>query len=333
MTIAQDTQFSQYYNTPNYMNPALVGAGSPHWRGIVHSRWQWTGLEAQSFSNMVSAEKSINSINSGVGGYILIDNYGKSTLNKYTVNLQYAYTATINDNISLKSGVTAGFILHQINEGSLVFPNEYDSFGLTGASSGENFQKSTSISPDIGLGMMAYGDNYWVGVSGKHLNRPNVSFLSFNDIRYPIRFDVQIGLKIDLSETKYNRLFHQKTRKMLLPVFNYKAQNKHDQYEMGLYGIYNTLMAGVYYRGIAFKRYNSEFHNNESLIILLGYNYHNHLHISYSYDIVISKLAPVSYGAHEINISLTPLLGSKHQKRKGKPSKHLPCPVFIQAEW
>ena len=142
-----------------------------------------------------------------------------------------------------------------------------------------------------------------------------------------------MGMKIDLSETKYNRLYHQKTRRMLFPVLNYKSQKKHDQYEVGLYAIYDVLMAGLYYRGIPFKKYEPNLQNNEAVIILVGYNYHNHLHISYSYDLVVSKLAGNTKGAHEINISLTPLIPYKNQKKKGKASKHLPCPVFINSEW
>ena len=134
---AQDTQFSQYFNIPNYMNPSLTGSGSPHIRGIFHSRVQWPGLETQKLSNILSLEKSLNDINSGVGVLFLADNYSKGTLKKHILNFQYAYTLDINDSYSLKTGVSAGFIAYTKSNEQLLYPDQYDSFGLTGASSQE----------------------------------------------------------------------------------------------------------------------------------------------------------------------------------------------------
>ena len=147
---------------------------------------------------------------------------------------------------------------------------------------------------------------------------------------YPTKLSVHMGAKINLSETKYNRLYHSKIRKLLFPVLNYKLQGKHDQFETGIYGIYNVVLAGIYYRGVPFKKYESTLHNHESLILQLGYNYHNNLHVSYSYDVVLSHLAGNTGGAHELNITLSPVIPINKKK---KITKKLPCPAFIQAEW
>lgn len=328
---AQDTQFSQYFNIPNYMNPSLVGSGSPHVRGVFHSRAQWPGLETQKLSNILSLEKSLNGINSGVGVYFLADNYSKGTLKKHTLNFQYAYTLDINDSYSLKTGISAGFISYKKSNEQLLYPDQYDSFGLTGATSQEPIINQSTMTPDLGLGVMLYGDQFWFGLNAQHLNRPNLSFYNDQSYIYPVKFSVHAGAQINLSETKYNRLYHDKIRKLLFPVFNYKRQGKYDQYETGLYGIYNVILAGIYYRGIPLKRYEPSSHNHESVILQLGYNYHNQVLISYSYDIVLSHLAGSTGGAHEINITLSPVIPTKFQKKKTQ--KRLPCPAFIQAEW
>jgi hypothetical protein len=88
--------------------------------------------------------------------------------------------------------------------------------------------------------------------------------------------------------------------------------------------MYESIMAGIWYRGIPFKTYN-RIQNNESVILLLGYKYKN-WSLAYSYDITVSTLSSSkSGGSHEI--SLTYLHQFSKQQNK-KRLKKIPCPEF-----
>ena len=43
---AQDVHFSQYYNTPAFVNPANVGAFNGDLRGIINYRNQWSSIDS-----------------------------------------------------------------------------------------------------------------------------------------------------------------------------------------------------------------------------------------------------------------------------------------------
>ena len=329
--IAQDTQFSTEYNMPNYLNPALAGIGAPHARGTYAFRLQWPSLNAYSFSTYIGLEEYFPKYNSGIGFYTVQDNFAHGTLKRRSYNMQYAYSIELNDKTSMNLGGGIGILQYLVDENALTFPNQYDNSGLNGLSSGENGLQRSKIAPDFSAGAIIYGDHFWISASALHINNPNVSLSNLDD-PYPMRFTLNLGYSIDISETKYNRYDYNKTRRSIIPILHYKHQGNSDQLDLGAYAMYDVFLAGLYYRGIPTKKYSPEFHNNEAIVIMIGYNYNHHVHISYSYDIVTSQLAGYSGGSHEINIQLVPLIPVKVWKNKPKPQKSLPCPTFMERE-
>jgi deoxyxylulose-5-phosphate synthase len=109
----------------------------------------------------------------------------------------------------------------------------------------------------------------------------------------------------------------------ITPTLHYKFQGKSDQLDIGLYSMYHQIIVGAWYRGLPIKRYET-FYNNESIVGLAGYKWHN-MSLTYSFDFTLSSLTSVGTGGgHELN--LTYIFG----KRLGtkKPSKRMPCPNF-----
>ncbi len=94
---------------------------------------------------------------------------------------------------------------------------------------------------------------------------------------------------------------------------------------VGLYGCYNMLVLGMWYRGIPVKSYTTELSNHDAMNFLVGF-IHNSFNIGYSYDLTISKLGMQSGGSHELSLTYTWLLLS-HPKKKIKRAKVV-CPKF-----
>lgn len=319
----QDVQLSQYYFVPAYLNPAMVGIGSEYYKVIAHSRLQWNGLNAKNFTNYFGLEKMWEAKNSGFGILASMDNQGENTLNTTEVQLQYSYSFNINDHERIAFGLNAGIINRKLGD-NYVFPDEYTSNGYNGVNSADNVDNLSILYPDFGAGVLFFSKHLWLGLSAFHLNRPNQSFTDGEEL-LPVRLNFHAGYKIDISETKYNKLHTDKMDRSLFPVLSYKGQGRSDQFEAGMYAKYDIAIAGIMYRGISFKKYEQDLKNHESLIFMGGVKHHN-IHITYSYDAVISRLSGYAKGAHELSLNIVPLFPAKAYKRP-KPMKLLPCPA------
>ena len=109
-------------------------------------------------------------------------------------------------------------------------------------------------------------------------------------------------------------------------MVHYKSQDKWDQLDVGADYETNLFFLGLWYRGIPFfKRFENDFANNESIILLAGIQA-NDLKIGYSYDLTISKLSRYSVEAHEVSIIYE--IANSKKKRKNKRYFLAPCPKF-----
>ncbi|MCU0416647.1 MAG: type IX secretion system membrane protein PorP/SprF [Cytophagaceae bacterium] len=323
LTFAQDIQFSQFYSVPLYQNPAF--AGSAHaFRGIAHTRLQWVGLDANYKTMYISGDGYSSRYRSGFGFQIFRDIQGSNIISTNDYSLQYAYELPVSKSFTVRAGLQATASNRTLNYSSLTFPGQYDdNQGFIGTPGYPNGIESKWY-PDISSGILAYSDKLWGGFSVHHMNMPNQAFAGGGSANLPMKFAVTGGYKINLSKRKYLAYTDEEPEISITPTFHYKSQGKSDQLDLGVYGIYNQLMAGVWYRGIPVKRFEG-FQNNESMILLVGWMYKS-WSIAYSYDIVVSKLTTArSGGAHEINLTYI-----YKPTKKYKPMRRLPCPSFYK---
>jgi type IX secretion system PorP/SprF family membrane protein len=316
--IAQDIQFSQFYAVPQFYNPAFAG-GAHGVRAMIHGRYQWPGLDARYTTGLVGVDTYSPKFKSGFGVFYAYDNQGGSSQGSYN---------------TLRLGLQPAFGMMQIGN-NYTFPNQYNSNGFTNTSSGETTLRSSLPFFDATAGGLLYGKNLWAGFGIHHLNRPNLTFLSNDDGRIPLNITIHGGYKIPLLHLKYMKYIEGEKDISISPTFQYKLQTAgtggfggtNMQLDIGLYGIYDVIYIGVWYRGIAFKQYewNNQLQNNESISTMIGYKFEAaNLYASYSYDAIISNLAGYAKGAHELNITYI----LPHKSKKHKIWKTLPCPTF-----
>ncbi|MCS6822753.1 MAG: type IX secretion system membrane protein PorP/SprF [Cytophagaceae bacterium] len=326
----QDIQFSQFYAAPLYQNPAF--AGSAHiWRFAAHNRLQWPGIRSTLTSSSlsrfttayISADGYSEKYKSGFGLIAMRDWQAGSTLASTEIGALYSYEIDLSPTFTLRPGLQASYAQRSIDYSRLRFPQDFnDQTGYTGNTYAE-FGSAIRRYADISSGLLLYSDKLWGGLSFHHINRPNQSMLG-EVARLPMKYAITGGYKFHLKDRKYLAYLERTGEVTLTPTIHYKAQGKSDQTDVGLYLIYDQLMAGLWYRGIPFKKLASNLHNNESIVILMGWKYEG-WSIGYSYDFVVSKLATVrAGGAHELNITY---LYNKSKHRK--PMKRLPCPSLF----
>lgn len=322
---AQDIQFSQFYSSPLYLNPAFAGSAHHH-RLITHNRWQWPNLAAKFTTYSFTYDTYLNHFKSGLGLMVTNDRQGSNNFSSTDIQALYSYELHIHEKYTVRAGTQVGFVTKQLDLTDKKFTDQYSNNGFnTNSSSGEEFLNSRKNMLDISIGGIFYSPRAWLGISGHHVNAPNQSFT--NQVSpLPTKFSFMGGYKIPLIHNRHMAYLEDEKDISITPTFNYKFQGKSDQFDIGMYGQYDQFLIGLWYRGIPMKKYNSELPNNESFITQLGWHFKD-FSVGYSYDFIVSRLTGAQpQGAHELN--LTYIL-QKHHKG-AKPMKRLPCPHFYK---
>lgn len=322
-THGQDIQYSQFYANVLYLNPAF--AGNLHaTRGIFHQRVQWPSLDAKYVTSHFSVDTYFDDVNSGVGLMVFRDVQGFNNITTLETALQYAYEIHLSRRHTLRAGIQAGYVSRDLNYAALRFPDQYNTYGYMGPQTNQPKDAERISYLDFTSGAIFYTKNYWMGASYAHMNEPNQSFYD-DQSRLPYKVDLTGGYRIDIQQKDKSKITNQGKDVYLTPTVHYKTQGKSDQFDMGLYLLYDYLIAGVWYRGIPLmKTYRFGLQNNESMVVLGGVKLFEQLSISYSYDFTVSKLAGYNTGgSHEINITYI------HKREKTKfVGKKMPCPDF-----
>jgi type IX secretion system PorP/SprF family membrane protein len=328
---AQDIQFSQFYSANIYQNPAFAGA-SHYSRFMAHSRLQWPKLNkiepngGKFFTYMGAFDTYLPKYKSGIAFMALRDEIGLNRINTTEFHAMYSYEVDINNRFTFRPGIQLGIAQRNYDYQNLLFPRELDDNGLNGVNYNPNFG-TQKIYPDVSAGFLFYDNAFWVGYSAHHINSPNIATVGISKL--PVIHDITGGYKIILhTKSTLNYRTSDKVEVSITPTVHYKFQGKADQVDAGVYGIFDWFLAGIWYRGIPFKKYEKlKYINNESMVAQVGYRW-DRFTVNYSYDFVVSKLGGIRQtgGAHEINITYI----FKPHVRIGpsKPTKRLPCPDF-----
>lgn len=314
---AQDAQFSQFYALPTYISPAFAGTGLQTRVGLA-VRDQWPAFPGAFVSANFALDHYMPSVNSGVGLLVSHDKAGSGALRYSSISGQYAYEIELKRKVFLRPALQIGWANHAVDYSKLVFGDQLARGGTVGT---YEYLNGASINyADFGGGLLFFTPKYWAGMSFHHLNRPNQSLLG-NEARMPIKFSMHGGWR-----TTFRTPIIKEHPQSLVLAFNYCAQEKYDQLDVGGYFERNPFYAGLWYRGIPLlKRYASGYANRDALVILGGVIV-NDLRIGYSYDLTISRLAGHSGGAHEITLGYE--MASRSKKRSMSKRRVVPCAKF-----
>lgn len=318
---AQDPEFSQYYAAPLYLNPAFAGTSVDH-RFIANYRNQWPNISQAFETYAFSYDYNLDQLNSGLGFLLMADRAGSANLKSTQFNFQYAYKVKLSDKMILSSGLNFGLGSRTIDFNKLVFYQQLDfsqnSDNIPPPPSNLNVEGQTYF--DFGAGLLVYSRKVWLGFSTAHLNRPNRSLLDDESI-IPVKTSVHGGVRIPL----YHGVFKRDRTASIAPSFVYKQQGNFDQLDLGTYFFYEPVVVGLWYRGIPVQQNAKDNISQDAVVVVLGFQLSN-VEVSYSYDVTVSELGPISGGAHEIGLKFKIELATQVKKRKRE--RYIPCPTF-----
>lgn len=314
-SFAQDPQFSQFYAVSSYLNPAFTG-NTLLGRFSLNYRNQWPSIPKGFVSYSFSYDHNMRDLNSGLGLLVLRDKAGSGGLRFTSIGGLYSYNLQLSRKQAIRAGLRFSYVSRNYDLSRLVFADQIARSSSTTIES--NLGEGTSY-VDIGTGMVFYSEHYWAGLAIDHINKPNES-LTGTTTELPIKTSLHAGYNIPVKrDIKYE------VESSVTIAANYKAQQKWDQLDIGTYYNFNSVVLGMWYRGIPLlKAYQPGYGNNDALVLLAGVQVAG-LRIGYSYDITISKLADCTSGSHEISLRYE---FPNPKKKRPKKNFVIPCAKF-----
>lgn len=297
---AQDMQFTQFYASPLYLNPAFTGANVCS-RATLAYRNQWPGIKKTYQSYLLSLDHYLPKQNIGVGLLCGVDQAGTGGLTTTIVSPSFSYEVKLKKQFAMRFGLQPGIMIKSIHFDRLLFGDQIARGGSTGASSVATVESPTQSKAffDLGAGALIYTSKLWLGASFSHLTKPNESLYNVDGVILPIKYSVHGGGKFMLNEDEKDP----DAQKSVSVVMHYKGQGEFDQFDIGVYFSQNVFNFGLWYRGIpGLKAYKPGYRNDDAVAAIVGFQ-KDRLTIGYSYDVTISLLQRLTKGAHELTLS------------------------------
>lgn len=319
---AQDPVFSQFFAAPLQLNPAFAGTTLAP-RFTFNHRNQYPNWPNAYITYAASFEQEIASLNSGFGIQVMTDAAGDGLYKTNHVSGIYSYKIQLGRETNVRIGLEAGFYQARVDWDRLIFEDQLDN--ITGEVDAlgnpflteENRPASlTSTLFDASAGILFYNRNVYGGISMKHLNRPNESFLAINENLFagrPLRLTIHGGAEFDLG-----RRNKRGGTTFISPNAMFVKQGDVGQLMVGAYLGTGRIFGGAWFR--------HNFTLADAAVFSFGVR-EGVFRIAYSYDVTVSTLADVPGGSgntHEISLIIN-LEDSKTLERKRHSARWNNC--------
>jgi type IX secretion system PorP/SprF family membrane protein len=310
---AQDTQFSQVFTNPLYLNPAFAGDTHQDRASFTHRR-QWTQLDAGYVSYSLGYDHNYDEKDLGIGFSLVNDRAGIHALQLTEFKTAIAKEFWLNRNNKIRVGLEGGISNRSYDRDKLLFWNELRAGGELENPTRLPYDNANYF--DTGFGLVYYSNRFWSGVNISHLNKPEHSFLNGTEILNRT-YSLHMGMEIPLGAMDRGV-----SNTALHPVIHYKTQGQWNQLDVGAYLQSGDLRFGTWYRGLPISK-TADYRNVDGLIFLVGAKLRGQFQIGYSYDITLSNLTMQSGGSHEISFVFEWPYAPKKER-----DQFIPCPRF-----
>lgn len=272
---SQDPLYTQFMTNPFLINPAIAGT-YPYYQIITNSRLQWVGFTDAPITNVISMYGPTINQPMGLGGYIMHDATGLTSMT--TIMGTYAYNYGIAEDLKISMGLALGVYQYRIDgSGTTEF---YDPvyYGQT----------LTSWGPDATLGIYLYSSTYHAGICINNL----------------------LGNKLKLGQDTITNLSKLKQHYYLHGGYKYLVNREFAiEPTVIIRKVISTpfqvdFNVRVWYGKRQWDRTKIwgglSFRSQDAVTIMAGFTYQRKIEIGYSYDFGINKLRPYNGGSHEL---------------------------------
>jgi type IX secretion system PorP/SprF family membrane protein len=197
---AQDHMYSQFFNSPLYLNPALNGQFEGDFRMNLIYRNQWASLPGTLSYITASLDYNVPQFGGGLGLMVTRSSEGSAYLIKNSASGLYSYSVG-SDNFVLSFGLQGGVTNRTIDWSKLIFSDQIDqNIGIIPGqtSSAEMPAFNNKYYFDSGAGVSLTLNRLLIGGALQHINRPNESFTG-SKVILPMRSVMHVSYRLPLD--------------------------------------------------------------------------------------------------------------------------------------
>lgn len=284
---AQDHMYSQFFNSPVYLNPALNGQFEGDLRMNMIYRNQWTSIPGNGFKYLTaSIDYNIPKFGGGIGLLFNRSTEGSAYLTTNNIAGIYSYSVG-SESYILSFGLQAGISNRTIDWSKLVFNDQIDpTLGYIGGSvsAAETPAFSNRFYFDSGAGINLVAGNFMAGGAVQHINQPDVSFSGAKS-RLPLRYTGHLSYRLDLNA--YDNVDEDQKSFVIPSVVIYK-ESVSSSIAAGLQYKRRSINVGMWYRS-------SGQGGPSALVLSLIFDFPMHeggekMRLGVSHDVPTSKL-------------------------------------------
>jgi type IX secretion system PorP/SprF family membrane protein len=315
---AQDVHFSQFYESPLTLNPALCGVFNGQVYGSINYRNQYTSVmgSGAGFNTMAATVELHNIMKKWTKAYLspglsfYNDKSGDAQIGITEVNFTLASGVYLSQKSCLAGGLQAGWSQHSINLTGLKWDEqyingEYDPNAPTGeTSTGNSFSYvdfSAGMTYSYGTGQTTLSANnqfkFNIGAAVYHVNQPSMSYYGQGEagtalyMRYVLHGDMEYGI--------------QNSNIALVPGFVFYQQGPAQEIDAGIKFRYILKQESKYTgvnKGSAFDL-GGYCRVGDAIILVAQMEFANYS-VGFSYDVNTSGLTSATSGKGGFEISL-----------------------------
>lgn len=315
VTQGQDPNYSQFFNTPLYYNPAFTGI----YNGLnvrFSFRDQWPNLPVDFKSYYFSADLGDRSLPGAGGLGLLINstNEGIGFIHNFGFAVTFGVQIPFADFLIGQVGMKGGLIQKSLNWDDFVFSDELDDrYGINPGNVSDfvSPDENKRIYPDFGAGGLLQFNSedgnvtFTTGFAMDHIFEPDESFLSTGESKLPrkmvIHAEAAISTNRSITGNTRSRGFDDPVK--LNPGIIYQKQGVSKSLALGLNLVKYNLYLGAWFRSTVSRQ------TSNAMIFMAGYRYffnqNTDVKFFYSYDMQIGGNLQETGGAHEISLILS----------------------------
>ncbi|ALI99015.1 hypothetical protein DC20_08555 [Rufibacter tibetensis] len=303
-----------------FLNPAYTGLLSDYSVTAGH-RSQWTGVNGGYSTQWASGEYRFEENKNAVGATFMNDKAPAGGYQKIQAGLLYAYHNKLRQNLDLSAGMQVGYGSQSPSSNGLVFEDQLNPDGTITQPTAETFGLDRTSYLTVSGGMLLFTRQFWVGLSGLHVNNPRVGEMSASTAA-PV-FQVQTGYRFYVKSNFDRDHFEEIS---FIPTLSYTQQRTFNRLDASIYANITPVTLGLGVTMLPGLKNTSLASTIQGIagVTLKGFK------IGYGYRHSLAS-SPVAIGpSHELVLSFEKVDYLKIFKRLGSDKKYnrIACPAF-----
>ena len=227
---AQDPIFTQYFMVPETINSSFAGSKENTKLGLIH-RTQWPSGDLTINTEFAYADNWFEEINSGLGVSILKQTETTSAIYNFTqVNFNYVLKIELSNDWYFRPSISIGYGNKDFGFQNVLFGDQINAITGSITPTLDPIQLNNKISFfDFSSSLLFNNERSWVGITLKHLNKPNISMAYKENNNLAMFFSVHSLIEFPLN-TFYGRYENEDS---VYLMSNFMKQGDYNRFDIG----------------------------------------------------------------------------------------------------